>query len=133
MSKKLGKETISTDAFTDSKGKSGSHSKNTQLIGRSLMTPDEVRMLDNRYALLFIRGENAVMDEKYDLLKHPNIALTADGGAEPYEHGLAPLSFDPESIILDDESYVVLSSDEILEMIEEQTKRENANQSKPNN
>lgn len=133
VSKKLGKETISTDAFTDSKGKSGSHSKNTQLIGRSLMTPDEVRMLDNRYALLFIRGENAVMDEKYDLLKHPNIALTADGGAEPYEHGLAPLSFDPESIILDDESYVVLSSDEILEMIEEQTKRENANQSKPNN
>ncbi len=52
------------------------------------MTPDEVRMMDNRYALLFIRGERPVMDEKYDPLKHPNVALTAlDGGAAPYEHG----------------------------------------------
>ena len=55
-------------------------------------------MLDNRYALLFIRGERPVMDEKYDILKHPNIALTEDGGAAPYEHGgtenaVATLSF----------------------------------------
>ena len=51
------------------------------------MTPDEVRMLDNRYALLFIRGEPPIMDEKYNLLKHPNVSLTTDGGAAPYEHG----------------------------------------------
>lgn len=51
------------------------------------MTPDEVRMLDNRYALLFIRGERPIMDEKYDILKHPNVGLSADGGAEPYIHG----------------------------------------------
>lgn len=51
------------------------------------MTPDEVRMLDNRYALLFIRGELPIMDEKYDILKHPNVALTTDGKAKPYEHG----------------------------------------------
>ena len=126
VSKKLGKETISADSYTESKGRNGSYSKNTQLLGRSLMNPDEVRMLDNRYALLFVRGENAVMDEKYNLMKHPNIALTTDGGAKPYEHGLAPLAFDPETILLDDESYVVLSSDEILEMIEEQ-KREKQN------
>lgn len=126
VSKKLGKETISADSFTESKGRNGSYSKNTQLLGRSLMNPDEVRMLDNRYALLFVRGENAVMDEKYNLMKHPNIALTTDGGAKPYEHGLAPLAFDPETILLDDESYVVLSSDEILEMIEDQ-KREKQN------
>ncbi len=50
------------------------------------MTPDEVRMLDNRYALLFIRGERPVMDEKYDILKHPNMALTRTA-ARPYEHG----------------------------------------------
>lgn len=133
VSKKLGKETISTDAYTESKGRNGSYSKNTQLIGRPLMTPDEVRMLDNKYALLFVRGENAVMDEKYDLLKHPNIALTVDGGAEPYEHGLAPLAHDPESIIMDEESYVVFSSDEILDAleelrIEEQKQREKAEQ-----
>lgn len=51
------------------------------------MTPDEVRMLDNRYALLFIRGERPIMDEKYDILKHPNVGLSADGGAEAYLHG----------------------------------------------
>ena len=53
---------------------------------------------EERYALLFIRGERPVMDEKYDILKHPNIALTEDGGAAPYEHGgtenaVATLSF----------------------------------------
>ena len=53
----------------------------------TLMTPDEVRMMDNRYALLFIRGERPVMDEKYNPLKHPNVALTALGGAPTYEHG----------------------------------------------
>lgn len=96
------------------------------------MLPEEVRMLDNRYSLLFVRGENAVMDEKYDLMKHPNIARTTDGGAEPYEHGLAPFALDPGTIILDDESYVVLSSDEILELIEEQ-EREKLNQEQQKN
>ena len=124
VSKKLGKETISADSYTESKGRNGSYSKNTSLTGRNLMLPDEVRMLDNRYALLFVRGENAVMDEKYDLMKHPNIARTTDGGAEPYEHGLAPFALDPDTIILDDDSYVVLSSDEILEQIEEEREKQ---------
>ena len=44
-------------------------------------------MLDNRYALLFVRGERPVMDLKYDILKHPNVKLTADGGMLPYLHG----------------------------------------------
>lgn len=124
VSKKLGKETISADSYTESKGRNGSYSKNTSLTGRSLMLPEEVRMLDNRYALLFVRGENAVMDEKYDLMRHPNIALSTDGGAAPYEHGLAPLAFDPETIILDDESYVVLSSEEIQEILEEEREKQ---------
>ena len=124
VSKKLGKETISADSYTESKGRNGSYSKNTSLTGRNLMLPEEVRMLDNRYALLFVRGENAVMDEKYDLMKHPNIALSTDGGAAPYEHGLAPFAFDPETIILDDESYVVLSSDEIQEILEEEREKQ---------
>ena len=124
VSKKLGKETISADSYTESKGRNGSYSKNTSLTGRNLMLPEEVRMLDNSYALLFVRGENAVMDEKYDLMKHPNIALSTDGGAAPYEHGLAPLAFDPETIILDDESYVVLSSEEIQEILEEEREKQ---------
>ena len=87
VSKLLGKETIDLNTYGQSKGRSGSYSTNWQLSGRELMTPDEVRMLDNRYALLFIRGERPVMDLKYDLLRHPNIGFTADGGAEPYRHG----------------------------------------------
>ena len=94
----LGKATINTNTYGKSSGRNGNYSTNYQISGRELMTPDEVRMLDNRYALLFIRGERPVMDEKYDILKHPNIALTEDGGAAPYEHGgtenaVATLSF----------------------------------------
>ena len=44
-------------------------------------------MLDNRYAILFIRGERPIMDLKYDIMKHPAVGLTADGGAKPYIHG----------------------------------------------
>ena len=87
VSKLLGKETIDLNTYGQSKGRSGSYSTNWQLSGRELMTPDEVRMLNNRYALLFIRGERPVMDLKYDLLRHPNIGFMADGGAEPYRHG----------------------------------------------
>ena len=99
VSKLLGKETIDTNTYGRSKGRNGSYSTNWQLAGRELMTPDEVRMLDNRYALLFIRGERPLEDFKYDILKHPNIALTTDGGAEPYRHGedlisIAALSID---------------------------------------
>ena len=83
----LGKSTIDTNTYGKSSGHNGNYSTNYQISGRELLTPDEVRMLDNRYALLFIRGERPVMDEKYDILKHPNIALTEDGGAAPYEHG----------------------------------------------
>ena len=87
VSELLGKSTIDTNTYGKSSGRSGNYSTNYQISGRELLAPDEVRVLDNRYALLFIRGERPVMDEKYDILKHPNIALTEDGGAAPYEHG----------------------------------------------
>lgn len=83
----LGKSTIDTNTYGKSTGRSGNYSTNYQITGRELMTPDEVRMMDNRYALLFIRGERPIMDEKYDLLKHPNVVFTADGKGKPYEHG----------------------------------------------
>lgn len=86
ISKLLGKETISTTSSSQSKGRSGSFSQSTQQTGRDLMTPDEVRLLDNKNAVVFIRGERPVIDEKYDLMKHPNIAYTEDGGAAPYLH-----------------------------------------------
>ena len=99
VSKLLGKETIDTNTYGQSRGRNGSYSTNWQLSGRELLTPDEVRMLDNRYALLFIRGERPVQDDKYDILRHPNIALTTDGKAKPFLHGEDTRSV--ASIILD--------------------------------
>ena len=87
VSKLLGKETIDTNTYGKSSGRSGNYSTNYQISGRELMTPDEVRLLDNQYAILFIRGERPVLDLKYDILKHPNVALSADGGVAPYLHG----------------------------------------------
>ena len=86
ISEQLGKETISTKSSSQSKGRNGSYSQSTQLTGRELMTPDEVRLLDNKNAIVIIRGERPVIDEKYDLMKHPNIQFTEDGGAAPYVH-----------------------------------------------
>ena len=94
ISELLGKETIDTNTYGQTKGKSGSYSTNFQQSGRELLMPDEVRLLDNDYALLFVRGEHAVMDRKYDLLKHPNIRSTEDGGAPPYDYAEAPLAHD---------------------------------------
>ena len=87
VSELLGKETLDTTTHGKTKGRNGSYSTNYQQTARELMTPDEVRMLDNEYALLFLRGERPVMDRKYNILKHPNIQLSADGKGEPYIHG----------------------------------------------
>ena len=86
ISELLGKETLDTRNRSVSRGSHGSSSVSYQQTGRELMTPDEVRTLDNDFALLFIRGERPVMDKKYDILKHPYIKLTEDGGAAPYVH-----------------------------------------------
>lgn len=142
VSKLLGKETIDTNTYGQSKGRNGSYSTNWQLAGRELMTPDEVRMLDNRYALLFIRGERPLEDFKYDILKHPNIALTTDGGAEPYRHGedlisIAALSIDERLLKkagmkpVSDEEYLFFSEEELEELLHkkmEKKKHEQENQ-----
>ena len=86
ISEALGKSTIDTKTHGQTKGRSGSYSTNFQISGRELLTPDEVRMLDNRYCILFIRGTRPVMDEKYELMEHPAIRYTMDGGGPPYIH-----------------------------------------------
>jgi type IV secretion system protein VirD4 len=101
VSELLGKETLDTNTYGKSTGRNGNYSTNYQISGRELLTPDEVRMLDNRYALLFIRGERPIIDEKYDILRHPNVEGTADGKAERFQHGdvtdmVATLVFDPD-------------------------------------
>lgn len=86
ISEALGKATIDTKTHGQTKGKSGSYSTNFQMSGRELLTPDEVRALDNRYCILFIRGAKPVMDLKYELTEHPAIRHTVDGGGAPYIH-----------------------------------------------
>ena len=119
----LGRATIDTNTYGKSTGRSGSYSTNYQLSGRELYTADEIRMLDNRYALLFIRGEHPIQDEKYDILRHPNIKLTTDGGMRPYLHGQAPRGFDPDDILLsgDYADYEVLSEDEIYQLYQKES------------
>ena len=126
VSKLLGKETIDTNTYGQSRGKNGSYSTNYQVAGRELLTPDEVRMLDNKYALLFIRGERPVQDLKYDILKHPNVKYTTDGQGENYVHGFDDYSnyelfyYDFEDIDIEDLSEVdvdVYSSEEIEEYL----------------
>lgn len=89
ISELLGKETIDSNTYGLNRGRNGSYTTNYQIGGRELMTPDEVRRMKNKYALLFIRGEQPVMDLKYNLKKHPNKAYIVQGGASPFHHGLA--------------------------------------------
>lgn len=127
ISKLLGKATIDTNTYGQSKGRSGSYSTNWQIAGRELYMPDEVRMLDNRYALLFIRGERAVQDGKYDIMRHPNIRLTADGGMPPYVHGQIPLALDMDDILLDGNyaDFEVVSDEEINKILNKETEEQN--------
>ena len=139
VSKLLGKQTIDTNTYGQSKGRSGSYTTNFQTAGRELMTPDEVRMLDNRYALLFIRGERPVKDLKYNILKHPNVALTTDGQAAAYQHGADPLSVAAVSINLEKlkqaasvdtgtGDYVVLTEEEVYDFMRRKAQGNNQNQ-----
>lgn len=87
LSELMGKESLDLNTYGRSHGRNGNYSTNYQQTGRDLLTPDEVRMLDNKYAILFVRGERPIKDLKYNILKHPNVSLTTDGKAKPYEHG----------------------------------------------
>ena len=146
VSKLLGKETIDTNTYGRSRGRNGSYSTNWQLAGRELLTPDEVRMLDNRYALLFIRGERPVQDDKYNVLHHPNVALTTDGGAAPYQHGedtrsVAMIAVDDRLIgqaqtltLPEGDEYELLSEEDLYAEIEkEETQHEEKQPSKARN
>ena len=149
VSELLGKETIDTNTYGKSSGRNGNYSTNYQNTGRELMTPDEVRMLDNRYALLFIRGERPVMDLKYDILKHPDVRMTADGKMDPYIHGepwdagsSIELVYDPELIRaasdnsqvieLTDSDYVLLSEEDVEKYVAEEAEKNKRSQEETN-
>ena len=115
VSELLGKETLDTNTYGQTKGRSGSYSVNYQQTGRELLTPDEIRLLDNRKAILFIRGERPIMDDKYDLKKHVNFRYTEDGGASPYDYANTPLAHDDLKIDINRlDDYELLSTEDIL-------------------
>lgn len=131
VSELMGKESIDTNTFGKSRGRNGNYSTNYQQAGRELMTQDEVRMLDNKYAILFIRGERPVCDYKYDILKHPNVKYTTDGVEKNYIHGATPnaiatINFDLvkedikyNEVIDENNNYELLSIDELEEYLKE--------------
>lgn len=123
MSEYLGKETLDTNTYGKSSGKSGSYSTNYQQAGRELLTADEVRLLNNDYALLFIRGELPVMDKKYDILKHPNVKYTKDGHGNAYHHNEVHHTLDDwQNIMLGDGEYELFSEEDLEEYFKEQKK-----------
>ena len=124
MSEYLGKETLDTNTYGKSSGKSGSYSTNYQQAGRELLTADEVRLLNNDYALLFIRGELPIMDKKYDILKHPNVKYTKDGSGITYYHNEIRHTIDDwQNIVLTDNEYELLSEEDLEEYFKEQEKQ----------
>lgn len=128
ISEYLGKETLDTNTYGKSSGRSGNYSTNYQQTGRELLTADEVRLLDNNYGLLFIKGERPIRDKKYNLLKHPRIKQTLDGGREPFIHGQASHYIDDwQNILLSNNPYELLDEEETeyyLEKIKEKTQNE---------
>ena len=131
VSELLGKATIDTNTYGRSTGRNGNYSTNYQITGRELLDAAEVRLLDNQNAILFIRGEKPVLDDKYDILKHPKVALTTDGKAKPYQHGtaenaVATISFAGEDVVAsfqEEESenlYELLSGEELEQLFKSQ-------------
>ena len=86
VSKLLGKATIDKKSTGESRGRQGSSSRNFDVLGREIMTADEVRKMDNSKCLIFIRGLDPVLDKKYFTPKHPIFSQTADGDGKPYEY-----------------------------------------------
>ena len=124
VSELMGKATINLDTHGKSSGRNGNYSTNFQISGRELLTPDEVRLFDNKYAILFIRGERPILDFKYDILKHPNVEFTTDGSEEPYVHGstnnaVASITFDYNREGYKYETIEEIETDFILMDIEE--------------
>lgn len=124
MSEYLGKETLDTNTYGKSSGRNGNYSTNYQQAGRELLTADEVRLLDNDYALLFIRGELPILDKKYNILKHPNVVYTKDGNSQSYEHGkIHGLIDNWQDIIISDNDYELLSDEDMQEYFNQLEKK----------
>ena len=83
----MGKSTVDITTHGHTKGLKGSYSDNFQQVGRELMAPDEIRLMNNDYALLLIRGENPCIDRKFNLSQHPRYTDTPEGeGSRDFDY-----------------------------------------------
>lgn len=135
ISELMGKATIDTNTYGKSSGRNGNYSTNYQISGRELLTPDEIRMLNDEEAILLIRGERPIKDKKFDILKHPNLSLSADGKAKPYDHGITKnsiasvtIDYDIENANIEEinnlEEYDVIYSEDMDRYLERREKDE---------
>ena len=121
ISERVGKATIDHRSSSTTKGQQGSFSLQNQILGRELITPDEVGRLDNNECLLFIRGLRPFKSKKYDLTKHPHYRKTGDYNkdnlfdivkynAEHKNERSAAEDIDIEKYMLDDKDLEILEN-----------------------
>ena len=82
VSKMLGKETIDTRSRNVTKGRQGSSSENDGILGRELMTVDELKVMKDNECILFVRGIYPFFCDKFVIEKHPNYKLLEDANKE---------------------------------------------------
>ena len=78
ISKTLGKETIDTRSHNRTRGRQGSTSENDGILGRELMTIDELKTMKDNECILFVRGIFPFFCNKFKIEKHPNYRLLED-------------------------------------------------------
>ena len=78
LSEALGRETIDTYNTGESRGRETSHSLNYQKLGKSLLTVDELEVLDGGKCILQLRGVRPFLSSKYDITKHPHYKYLSD-------------------------------------------------------
>ena len=104
VSESLGKGTIDKRSSGETRGRNGSSSRNYDVLGRELLTPDETRKLKNDQCIVLIRGYDPIIDRKFDTFKHPLFKETEDGGAPPYVHRIEDTQNTENVKLLNEES-----------------------------
>lgn len=105
MEELLGKETIDTYNTGESRGRETSHSLNYQKLGKSLMSMDELAVMDGGKCILQLRGVRPFLSDKYDITAHPNYRYLSDAdpknafNIEKYQHRQLKLRLEEECAV----------------------------------
>jgi len=72
ISKQIGKQTIDNRTKSRSFGQHRSSTQSEAILGRELMTPDEIALLPDNECLLFMKAHRVFKGTKYDIQNHKN-------------------------------------------------------------